>query len=217
MLIYRKLIPLKLGMALNLRMALAALLGAAMLLPGPALAQFSDGYKFLEAVRKRNDADLQKLFEQGGPNLVNTRDQTSLDTGLHIAARQKNLRYITFLIAAGANVNLRNSNGETALVIASNLGFIEAVPALIAAGARIDESNSTGETPLITAVHNRSIAMMRMLLLAGADPDRTDNSGRSARDYAKLDVKSVSLLAEIKASAKPKPKPGQGPKVFGPK
>ena len=201
----------------KLTMALAAIIAAALVLPGPALAQFSDGYKFLEAVRKRNDADLQKLFEKGGPNLVNTRDQTSLDTGLHIAARQKNLRYINFLIAAGANVNMRNSNGETALVIASNLGFIEAVPPLIAAGARVDETNSTGETPLITAVHNRNVGLMRMLLLAGADPDRTDNSGRSARDYAKLDTKRETLLAEIKASAKPKTKAGQGPKVFGPK
>ena len=201
----------------KLTLALAAMLCAAVALPGPALAQFSDSYKFLEAVRKRNDEDLQKLFEKGGPNLVNTRDQTSLDTGLHIATRAKNLRYVNFLIAAGANVNMRNAAGETPLVIASNLGFIEAVPSLIAAGARIDESNSTGETPLITAVHNRNIALMRLLLQAGADPDRTDNSGRSARDYAKLDVKSETLLAEIKASAKPKAKPGQGPQIFGPK
>ena len=208
---YRKLTIRKLGMAL------AALLAAAVALPGPAVAQFSDSYKFLEAVRKRNDKDLQELFEKGGPNLVNTRDQTSLDTGLHIAARTKNLRYISFLISAGANVNMRNAKGETALVIASNLGFIEAVPPLIAAGARVDESNSTGETPLITAVHNRNIALMRLLLQAGADPDRTDNSGRSARDYAKLDAKSEQLLGEIKASAKPKSKPGQGPKIFGPK
>lgn len=201
----------------KLTLALGAVLAAAVALPGPALAQFSDSYKFLEAVRKRNDEDLQKLFEKGGPNLVNTRDQTSLDTGLHIAARTKNLRYINFLIAAGANVNMRNAKGETALVIASNLGFIEAVPPLIAAGARVDESNSTGETPLITAVHNRNIALMRLLLQAGANPDRTDNSGRSAIDYAKLDPKSESLLAEIKASAKPKAKAGQGPQIFGPK
>lgn len=204
--IYRKLI-----------LALAAMLTAAVVLPGPALAQFSDGYKFLEAVRKRNDKDVTELLEKGGPSLINTRDQTSLDTGLHIATRQKNLVYVTFLLGRGANVNMRNSKGETPLVIASNLGFIEAVPYFISAGARVDESNSTGETPLITAVHNRNIALMRLLLLAGADPDRTDNSGRSARDYAKLDVKSEALLAEIKASAKPKKKPGQGPQVFGPK
>ena len=201
----------------KLVLALAALLGTAVALPGPALAQFSDGWKFLEAVRKGNDKDLQELFEKGGPNIINTRDQTSLDTPLHIAARKKNLRYINFLIAAGANVNMRNTDGETALVIASNLGFLEAVPPLIAAGAKVDESNSTGETPLITAVHNRNIVLMRVLLQAGADPDRTDNSGRSARDYAKLDPKSESLLAEIKASARAKSKATNGKQVFGPK
>jgi ankyrin repeat protein len=198
----------------KLTLAFAAALSAAVVLPGPALAQFSDSYKFLEAVRKRNDEDLQKLFEKGGPTIVNTRDQTSLDTGLHIAARQKNLRYVNFLIAAGANVNMRNIDGETPLVIACNLGFIEAVPPLIAAGAKVDEPNSTGETPLITAVHNRNILMMRLLLQAGANPDRKDNSGRSARDYATLDPKSETLLAEIKANAKTKPSTTKP--VFGP-
>ncbi|MFM5893394.1 MAG: ankyrin repeat domain-containing protein [Novosphingobium sp.] len=195
-------------------LVLAATVTAALALPAPALAQFSDSYKFLEAVRKRNDADLQKLFEKGGSTLVNTRDQTSLDTGLHIAARQKNLRYVSFLISAGANVNMRNADGETPLVIACNLGFIEAVPPLIAAGAKVDEPNSTGETPLITAVHNRNIELMRLLLQAGASPDRKDNSGRSARDYATMDPKSETLLTEIKTYAKAKP--SNGKPVFGP-
>lgn len=195
-------------------LALAAAVTAATVIPGPALAQFSDAYKFLEAVRKRNDADVQSLYEKGGPNLINTKDSTSLDTALHIAARQKNMRYIDFLIAAKANVNARNAAGETPLVIACNGNFIEAVPALITAGARVDEPNSTGETPLITAVHNRNIELMRLLLQAGANPDRKDNSGRSARDYASLDPKSETLLAEIKANAKMKPNSGKP--VFGP-
>ena len=198
----------------KLTLALAAMVTAALAVPAPALAQFSDSYKFLEAVRKRNDEDLQKLFEKGGPTLVNTRDSSSLDTALHIAARQKNMRYVNFLIAARANVNMRNAAGETPLVIACNGNFIEAVPVLIAAGARVDEPNATGETPLITAVHNRNIELMRLLLQAGASPDRKDNSGRSARDYATLDPKSETLLGEIKASAKVKPNTGKP--VFGP-
>ena len=198
----------------KLTLALAAALTATAVLPGPALAQFSDSYKFLEAVRKRNDADVQKLFEKGGASIINTRDLTSLDTALHIATRQKNMRYVSFLISAKANVNMRNAAGETPLVIACNGNFIEAVPALIAAGARVDEPNSTGETPLITAVHNRNIELMRLLLQAGANPDRKDNSGRSARDYAMLDPKSETLLAEIKADAKVKPNSGKP--VFGP-
>ena len=201
----------------KLTLTLAALLSAAVALPGPALAQFSDGYKFLQAVAKRDDKTVTELLEKGGPSLINTRDQTSLETALHIAARQKNLTYVKFLIGQGANVNMRNSKGETPLVVACNVGFIEGVQYLLGAGARVDESGSTGETPLIAAVHNRNIALMRMLLQAGANPDRADNSGRTARDYAALDSKREVLLGEIKTSAKPKGKPGQTKPMFGPK
>ena len=201
----------------KLTLALAALLGAAVSLPGPALAQFSDGYKFLQAVTKRDDKEVTELLEKGGPSLINTRDQTSLETALHIAARQKNLTYVKFLIGQGANVNLRNSKGETPLVVACNVGFIEGVQYLLAAHARVDESGATGETPLIAAVHNRNIGLMRLLLQAGADPDRADNSGRTARDYAGLDTKREVLLGEIKASAKPKAKAAPAKPMFGPK
>mgnify|MGYP006189244581 CR=1 FL=1 len=44
-------------------------------------------------------------------------------------------------------------------------------------------------------------SQLRALLKAGADADRADNSGRTARDYAKLDSKGTSLLAEIEANA----------------
>ena len=201
----------------KLTLTLCALLSAAVLLPGPALAQFSDGYKFLQAVTKREDKAVTELLEKGGPSLINTRDQSSLETALHISARQKNLAYVKFLVGHGANVNMRNSKGETALVIACNVGFIEGVQFLLASGARVDESGATGETPLIAAIHNRNIALMRLLLQAGADPDRADNSGRTARDYAGLDPKRDVLLGEIKASAKPKTKPGQTKPMFGPK
>jgi ankyrin repeat protein len=201
----------------KLTLTLAGLLSAAVALPGPAQAQFSEGYKFLQAVTKRDDKAVTELLEKGGPSLINTRDQTSLETALHIAARQKNLTYVKFLIGQGANVDMRNSNGETPLVIACNVGFIEGVQYLLAAGARVDESGSTGETPLITAVHNRNVGLMRLLLQAGADPDRADNSGRTARDYAAQDNKREVLLGEIKASAKPKGKTDQTKPIFGPK
>ena len=201
----------------QLCIALAALVAAAMLLAAPAAAQFSDSYKFLEAVRKKDGTVVTELLEKGSPSLINTRDQTSGQTGLHIATQRRDLVWMQYMISRGANVNIRDGKGQTPLVIATNFGFVEGVELLVSAGAKVDESSTTGETPLITAVHNRNIGLMRLLLKAGADPDRADNSGRSARDYAKLDAKSAVLLSEINANAKPKPKPGQGPQVFGPK
>ena len=206
MLNYRKLI-----------FALAALLTAAAALPGPALAQFSDSYKFLDAVRKKDGNAVTALLDKGSPSLINTRDLSSGDTALHIAAMRRDLTWMQFLVAKGANVNTPNAKGETALVVAVNLGFNEGTELLIGNGAAVDARNRTGETPLITAVHNRNVGLMRLLLKAGADPDRSDNSGRSARDYAAIDPKAGMLLNEIKVNAKPKPKPGQGAKLFGPK
>ena len=201
----------------QLGIVLAAMIAAAVMLPAPATAQFSESYKFLEAVRKKDGTLATELLEKGSPSLINTRDQTSGQTALHIVTQRRDLTWMAFLIGQGANVNVRDGKGQTPLVIAANFSFVEGVELLIKAGAKVDESSNTGETPLITAVHNRNIGLMRLLLKAGANPDRADNSGRSARDYARLDAKSTVLLGEINTNAKPKPKPGQGPQIFGPK
>ena len=178
--------------------ALLGALGAAL----PAHAQFSESYKFLEAVRKKDGQKVTDALNEPGSQIVNTRDVSTGESGLHIVTGRRDLTWMQFLVAHGANVNARDAKGTTPLVLASNLGFIEGVDFLITSGAKVDEPNNTGETPLITAVHRRDLAMVRVLLKAGANPDRPDNSGRSARDYAMLDGKDSAVANEIASSAK---------------
>lgn len=168
----------------------------------PALAQFSESYKFLEAVRKKDGEKVNQTLADPASTVINTRDLTTGETALHIVTNRRDLTWMQFLIAKGANVNTRDAKGVTPLVSAVNANFPEGVELLVSKGARLDESNNAGETPLITAVHNRNIALMRILLKAGADPDRADNSGRTAKDYARLG--GGNLLAEIETNAKPK-------------
>ncbi|WP_374531327.1 ankyrin repeat domain-containing protein, partial [Novosphingobium sp.] len=167
----------------------ASLMVASLALPMPAAAQFTEGYKLLESVRKKEGQTVTDMLEKGGPNLVNYKDYSTGETALHIVTARRDLLWMEYLVGKGANVNARDAKGVTPLVIAANLGFVEGVEFLIERGAKIDESNNAGETPLITAVHNRNTELMRVLLTAGADPDRADNSGRSARDYALFDGK----------------------------
>ncbi|WP_240310956.1 ankyrin repeat domain-containing protein [Altererythrobacter sp. ZODW24] len=181
----------------------------------PASAQnFSDSYKFLEAVRDANGTEVTEFLNQPGTNIVNTRDQVSLETALHIVTARRDATWIRFLTAKGARPNVRNKKGETPLMIASNLGFVDGVAELLKAGADIDESNVAGETPLISAVHRRDTSMMRLLLTNGANPERNDNSGRSARDYAALHA-NPTVLAELARHDKSKEgepeKPSYGP------
>jgi uncharacterized protein len=190
------------SMSRGLLLAFSMLITAS--LAAPAQAQFSDSYKFLEAVRKKNGEDVTDKLDEPGTTIINTRDITTGETALHIVTARRDLTWMSFLIGRGANVNIRDAKGVTPLVLATNLGFVEGVDLLITQNARVDESNNAGETPLITAVHNRNIQLMRTLLKAGANPDRADNSGRSARDYALLEGQNGTLIAEIKNSAKSK-------------
>lgn len=200
----------------RLALALAAPMVALTAMPSPAAAQFSESYKFLESVKKKELSEVNEMLDKGSPNLVNTRDISSGDTPMHIVVARRDLPWLAYLITKGAKVNVSNARGVTPLVAATNLNWIEGVEMLIENGARVDESNNSGETPLITAVHNRNLPLIRLLLKAGADPDRADNSGRSAREYARL-ADNAGILGVIASDAKPKPKPGEAAKTYGPK
>lgn len=198
----------------SLRYALIALVAVPMAWAAPAAAQFTDSYKFLDSVRKKEGQEVTDALDKGSPNLINTRDGTTGESALHIVTARRDLTWMSFMIAKGANVNARDDKGQTPLVIASNYGFAEGVDLLVSHGARVDESNNAGETPLITAVHNRNIALVRILLKAGASPNRADNSGRSALDYAALDGKGA-LYGELETSAKAKAA-NAGKAAYGP-
>ncbi|ODU80091.1 MAG: hypothetical protein ABT10_19060 [Novosphingobium sp. SCN 63-17] len=182
-------------------MALFAALAVGVAMPGPAQAQFSKSYKFLESVKKKEGQEVTDALAEPGTTIINTRDVSTGETALHIVTARRDTTWISFLLGKGADPNIRDAKGQTPLVVAANLGFVEGMELLITGGARVDEPNSTGETPLISAVHRRDIAMMRVLLKAGASPDRADSSGRSARDYAKLE-RNDNLIEEINTNAK---------------
>lgn len=192
---------------------------AAMVVAGtgaPATAQrMSEGYQFLEAVRKRDGAAVTDLLDQPGSTLVNARDIGSGETALHIATARRDLAWIRFLAQRGADPDIANKAGATPLQIAIGLGFIEGAEALIEAGAEIERPNSAGETALLAAVHRRDPALVRLLLTRGANPDRADNSGRTARDHVRL-LGDRSLAEELRRADAARAARGSAP-TYGPR
>jgi hypothetical protein len=175
----------------------ASLLALAALQPVGAQGLYSEGFKFLEAVKDRDGDVATDLLNQPGTQVVNSRDLTSGDTGLHIVTARRDTLWIRFLIQRGGNPNIRNNAGVTPLQLATRLGFVEGAEELIKGGAEVNIADQTGETPLIAAVHQRNVELVRRLLGEGADPDRTDNSGRSARNYVELMTGNSLLLREF--------------------
>ena len=196
--------------------ALAVLAGGTVVAPFPAAAQFSESYKFLDGVRKKDGDVVNEMLSKPSTQIVNTRDITTGETALHIVTARRDLVWMQFLIGKGANVNARNGKGETPLEIAAELGFVDGVDLLISVGAKVDETNNTGSTPLIDAVSRRDLDVVRSLLKAGANPDRPDNSGRSARDYATLDGKGSPVLGEIESSTREHGGNAAAHKTYGP-
>lgn len=192
------------GMLALRNAAILALAGLSLAISAPASAQmYSDGYKFLKAVKDREGGDAEEMLQVPGTTVVNSRDITNGETGLHLTVARRDAVWTRWLLDQGANPNIADNSGVTPLIRAAQLGFIEGVEALIAKGARVDIGNNTGETPLISAVHARNTELMEILLKAGADPDRRDNVGRSARDYARERGGGDRALAVIEEHARP--------------
>ena len=186
---------------------------AALMMPVAAQAQFSESYNFLKGVRDRDGEAVTKIINKpgSGPVMINTRDSSTGEGALHIVTKRRDTLWLSFLLAKGADPNLRDSGGNTALMIASQIGFGEGVSLLLDRRANVDLANNSGETPLIKAVQLRDLATVRALLAAGANPNKADTgAGLSARQYAERDVRAGAILAAIN-DAKPKAKPKFGP------
>jgi ankyrin repeat protein len=195
---------------------LAMPVGLATLAPRPALAQFSNSYNFLKAVRDADGTKTMELIQKpGGSTLVNTRDIQSGETALHIVVARRDLTWLSFLLGKGAKPDIADDKGDTPLMKAVELRFVEGARLLIGNGATVDKANDSGETPLIRAVQLRDIAMVRMLVAQGASVDRRDSiAGMSAKDYAARDsrtpglTEALSSAKDVKAATKA---PVQGP------
>ena len=94
------------------------------------------------------------------------------------------------LIDRGADVNVTNHKGQTALHCAAKAGFVDIVELLLARGAHVDAADAAGETPLATALRStakdkaRLVAVARRLLAAGADRHHADRQGRTPASIA---------------------------------
>lgn len=195
---------------------LAWLAVVAFSIAAPAAAQFSESYNFLKAVKDRDGEEATKFLSQPGSVIVNTRDRATGETALHIVVARRDNIWVGFLLQKGANPNIADKEGVTPLMLATQLRFVDGVRTLLAKKAKVDDTNKQGETALIRAVQLRDTELVRLLLASGADPDRTDSlAGKSARDYAKQDRRSASILAEIEKADGDK-KPESEGRFFGP-
>ncbi len=189
----------------------AAIFASALAVLTPAaFAQFSDSYNFLKAVKDGKGQDATELIDEPGKGgvIINTRDDVTGETGLHLVVKRRDLSWVGFLLQKGANPNLGDKQNVTPLILATQLNFVDGAEWLLKFKANVNQANRSGETALILATQLRNADMVRLLMEKGADPDKTDNvAGLSAREYAARDGRGNNILAIIENAGKPAAKP----------
>ena len=97
---------------------------------------------------------------------------------LHDAARKGDLAAIETLLAEGAKIDERATNGETSLILAILVGNDAAAELLIEKGANVMARNAGGLTPLHAAAYTGSRPVAELLLDKGAAlEDRANKAG----------------------------------------
>lgn len=93
---------------------------------------------------------------------VDGREGVKHCTALHMAARRGNVEAAEALLDCGADIEARDSVGDTPLRRAVNCGKTAVAASLISRGANLNSRGSKGLTPLLAA---RTAAMKRVLAL----------------------------------------------------
>lgn len=116
---------------------------------------------------------------------VNLGNDNEFETALFNAANNGHIGPVKRLLAAGANVELADTEELSPLYLASYGGHVEVVRLLLAAGANTDTRNGKGEwSPLHTAAEKGHTDVVRELVAAGADVNQRSKRGSTAVYFA---------------------------------
>jgi hypothetical protein len=191
---------------------------------------------FFAAIKQDNGAAITQLLQRGfDPNTPSPDGQH----GLYLALREPALKAAEALVAWPAtNVEARNAQDESPLMMAALKGHTALVRQLVARGADvnkpgwaplhyaatgghleimalllehhafIDAESPNGTTPLMMAAHYGSTAAVKLLLEAGADTAMRNQLGLSAIDFAQRGNRP-DAAALLSAHARSRQQPGK--------
>jgi ankyrin repeat protein len=152
-----------------------------------------------DAVIEKDTLKFEQLLQSGVD--INTQHKTTGTTVLMIASSYYYYDdMVDFLIRNGADVNLKDKDGKTALLWAAS-NSLENAKVLLANAAKVDESSNDGMTPFIQATLGVSsgkvpIEMCDLLLKNGANVN-AELTARNAAGWTALHYAVVNGDADL--------------------
>lgn len=144
-------------------------------------------------------SEIKTLLDTGRLNATDDYYGSSKMTPLMLAIKYGHDDLAKVLIAAGADVNAKDSDGNTALIRATQeeryyfhyrsdeeyaTKSLSIINALIAAKSDVNAKNNYSNTALMEAAENGDINIVKSLIDAGADVNIKDSDGKIALNIA---------------------------------
>jgi hypothetical protein len=118
---------------------------------------------------------------------VNGQHSTWCRTALHNAVIYRRRELVVALVAAGADANVKNLDGETSVWVGAYDSTADILQLLINGGGSVNEVTNFGDTPLMAIMkYNRGeVAARLQILLASLELDLDARSdGKTAEEWA---------------------------------
>jgi ankyrin repeat protein len=141
--------------------------------------------EFIRSAKSGNVEKLKTLLESD-PTLLNLALDTDGSTALHYGAWKGQWDVVSFLIEAGADVNIHNHNehwGTTPLHAAAHANQAKISRMLLDAGAEVNATDQKGQTPLRHTVFHKATAAAKVIREhGGIDSHARDGEQSSEND-----------------------------------
>ncbi|XP_059168282.1 putative ankyrin repeat protein RF_0381 [Physella acuta] len=114
------------------------------------------------------------------PGLAFGDNTTHISSSFFVAVREKNNKFLEYLLDNGNDVNVKNPDGLTPLMIAADSGNTEMVQCLLAHGADVNMTDGNKMSALMFAASRGDVKNMEALVNSGADVKQKTKEGKNA-------------------------------------
>jgi ankyrin repeat protein len=131
-------------------------------------------YSTLIKAFKCDNLKIVKYLLEAGANI---EDKNRLSDSIHAAVAKSNIGLVKLLLHKGVDINVKDKDSRTSLLIAAHYGETEIARLLIEAGADVNARQSEVYSPLSMAADYGHAGVVRLLIEANADLEVRDYDG----------------------------------------
>lgn len=148
------------------------------------------GLTLLEIAIRNNSKECLQILVNHLKNSIDKINPSTEYTPLTYASLLGHIDCLQILIRAGAQINLKDGGGETALHRATSENHIDCIISLLDAGANINaqidypDENIDGYTSLHYASYYGDVEIVKLLLEHGSDKTLSNSLGLTAKDIS---------------------------------